>query len=177
MPRGDRTGNNGSISDSNISATPKELSAFSRYALDIYRQAPPDLHDVEQVNETIINYFNSCEKNGVRPSNLGLYACLGMTRQDVDNVLTGKSRSKASPAVIDVLKRVKLSLSAYREALVMAGKVNPVTAIFWAKNYDHMTDTQTIEVTTDRDSTPLLTQSDIDKRIPLYSDSETEADN
>lgn len=172
MPRGDRTGKNGPISDSNITATKSELAAFSRYALGIFKQEPPDLHDDEQVEQAVINYFNNCEVNGIRPSNLGLYAALGMSRQDIDNVLTGKSKSKASPAVIDILKKCKLSMGAYREALVMAGKVNPVTAIFWAKNFDHMSDSQTISVVTDRDDVPMLSQEDIAKRIPVYSDIE-----
>ena len=176
MARGNTTGKNTLLSDSNITATESELAAFSRYAMDIFKKDPPNLHDADAVNAAVVDYFKACEENGIRPSNLGLYAALGMSRQDVNNVLTGKSKTKASPDVIDIIKKCKLSLSAYREALVMAGKVNPVTAIFWAKNYDQMTDTQQIEITTERGDAPLLTQSDIEKRIPVYSDVDIDMD-
>lgn len=160
--------------EDNVTASKQEISALSRYALNIFNSKPPDLHNPKEVEQTIIDYFTNCEQNGVRPSNLGLYATLGMTRQDVDNVLTGKSKSKVSPDCIDILKRAKIALSSYREGLAMLGKVNPVTALFWAKNFDHMTDTQTIEVTTDRQDTPQLTQDEIAKRIPVYSDAESD---
>ena len=160
----------------NITATKSELSALSRYALAIFKQDPPDLHNAEQVEQTVIDYFNTCDKNGIKPSNLGLYAALGMSRQDIDNVLTGKSKSKASPAVIDIIKKCKLSLSAYREALAMSGKINPVTALFWAKNFDHMSDSQTISVVSDRTDNLQLSQTEIQKRIPVYSDVDIDAD-
>jgi hypothetical protein len=57
----------------------------------------------------------------------------------------------------------------------MTGKLNPVTAIFWAKNYDGMTDVQQIEVTAADSASPLqLTQEELQRRIPVYSDAEQE---
>lgn len=156
--------------DDSITATKAQLSALSKYALDIFNADTPDLHDPQAVTDAITNYFRSCADNGVRPSNLGLYAALGMSRQDMDNVLTGKSKSKVSPDCIDILKRAKRALSSYREGLAMSGLLNPATAIFWAKNYDNMADVQTIDIQTDVRDTPMLSQDDIAKRIPVYSD-------
>lgn len=177
MPRGGsgKGGHNSIMGDNNITANRDELSALSRYALNIFQQKTPDLHNPKEVEQAVIDYFNNCADNGIRPANLGLYASLGMTRQDVDDVLRGKNKSKVSHDCIDIIKRAKVALSSYREGLAMSGKVNPVTAIFWSKNFDGMSDVQTIEVTTDKDDVPMLTQDDINKRIPVYSD--TEIDN
>jgi hypothetical protein len=110
----------------------------------------------------------------MRPGNLGLYAALGMSRQDVNNVLTGKSKSKASPAVIDVLKKAIYAIGAYREQLGAQGKINPVTMIFWQKNYDGLTDTTNIQVSTDNERqaqlSPEQIAQQIEKDIPIDAD-------
>ena len=158
--------------DDSITATKAQLSALSKYALDIFNAKLPDLHNPDEVTDAITGYFQSCADNGVRPSNLGLYAVLGMSRQDMDDVLRGKNKSKVNPACIDILKRAKRALSSYREGLAVSGLLNPATAIFWAKNFDSMADVTTIEVTSERNDAPQLTQEDIAKRIPVYSDIE-----
>lgn len=156
---------NNILQDGAITATPKELREFAKHALEIFEAKTPDLHDVRQVYDAITGYFNSCDIHGVRPSNLGLYACLGMSRQDVDNVLTGKSKSKASRDVVDMIQKAKLALSTYRESLAMSGKINPVTALFWSKNFDGMTDSQQIEITANSAQQAQLTPEEVAKRI------------
>jgi hypothetical protein len=168
MPRGNKSGNaNNSpfIPDGNISATPEDLRELSRHALELFDQKPPDLHNAEEVRQAIRAYFQSCDRHGVRPANLGLYAALGLSKQDVSNILTGKSKSKVSPECIDLLKKCKQVLSTYRESLAMTGKLNPVTAIFWAKNYDGMSDVQQIEVTAQPGNTAQLTPEEIARQI------------
>lgn len=167
MPRGGSKDGHGSplIGDNGISATPEELRELTRHALELFESRPPDLHNREEVRQAIYNYFSSCDRHGVRPANLGLYAALGMTKQDVDNVLTGKSKSKVSPDCIDLLKKAKQVLSTYRESLALTGKLNPVTAIFWAKNYDGMTDAQQIEVTAAQGPAPTLSPAEVARQI------------
>ena len=178
MPRGN-TKDNRSRSPfiPEVNATSEELAALSRYALAIFDQEPPDLQDPEAVREAIQAYFQNCERNGIRPANLGLYATLGLTKQDVSDIIRGANRSKVNPECIDLLKKAKRALSSYRESLALTGKLNPATAIFWAKNFDQMSDVQTFEVTTDRSQAPQLSQEDIAKRIPVYSDIEQDETN
>lgn len=146
----------------------QENENMIRTALTFFDAPEINLHDPEQVKQRIADYFENCIKRQQRPSNLGLYAALGMTRQDVSNVLTGKSRSKVSPDCIDTIKRAKLVLSAYRESLAMTGKLNPATAIFWGKNFDQMSDVQTHEIEVLRVGQTYsaeLTPDEISKRI------------
>ena len=177
MPRGGsrKGGHNNFLSDAAISATPEELREFTRHALELFEATPPDLHNAEEVRQAITDYFMSCDRHGVRPANLGLYAALGLSKQEVYNIVTGRDKNKVSPEACDLIKKAKLTLSTYRESLAMSGKVNPVTAIFWSKNFDGMTDVQQIEVTAADSTSPLqLTQEELQRRIPVYSDAEQE---
>ena len=124
-----------------------------------------DLHDNQSVIQASIEFFDECYTAGIRPSNMGYYRKLGLTRQDVNNALTGKSKSKISPECIDTLKKVLLILSDYREQLAVTGKINPVTAIFWSKNFDGMTDVTKLEVSSDNRITAQLPPDEIQKRI------------
>lgn len=164
MPRGN-TKDNRSKSPlfPEVTATETELAALARYALDIFEQEPPDLHDPEAVREAIRHYFINCERNGIRPANLGLYATLGLTKQEVSNIVNG--RDKVNSETRDLLKKAKRVLSSYREGLAMTGKLNPVTAIFWSKNFDQMTDVQQIEVTASPGPAASMTPEEIARQI------------
>lgn len=133
------------IGDGGIAASPAEVSVMTQYAREIFVAEQVDLDDPEAVKSTIIAYFNRCEELGIRPGNLGMYAALGLSRQDVSNAINGYSK-RLSPQTVDIIKKGKLALSTFREALAMSGKINPVTSIFWAKNFDGMSDTHEISV-------------------------------
>ena len=176
----DNIKNSPEIGDAGISATPEELRELTRHALELFQATPPDLHDPEQVERAIYEYFQSCDRHGVRPANLGLYAALGMTKQDVSATLAGKTPNKVSPAVIDLIKKAKLILSTYRESLAMSNKLSPPVAIFWAKNYDQMTDEQRIEITTSTGPAATLSPEEVAKQIeqdiPIDADYTTDND-
>lgn len=153
------------IGDNGITATPEELRQITKHAIELFEAPAPDLHNPEEVKQAIYNYFDSCDRHGVRPANLGFYAALGLSKQDYNNIVTGKSKSKASPACIDLMQKTHRILSSYREALAMNGKVNPVTAIFWSKNFDGMTDSTTLNISADRGPEAQRTPSEIAKQI------------
>ena len=177
MPRGNTKDNRNKspiIGDAGLTATPEELSALTSFILDVYQAPPPDLHDPEQVQKAILGYFNTCQKHNKRPGNLGLYAALGMSRQDYNNAVTGKSKRKVSPECIDIIKRAARAIGVYREGLALEGKINPVTYIFMGKNYDNLTDTQQIEVTAQAGPAAQLAPEEIarqiEKDIPIDAD-------
>jgi hypothetical protein len=107
----------------------------------------------------------------MRPSNLGLYAAWGMSRQDVSDVLRGANRTKVSPDCLDIIEKAKFAISCYREQLALQGKVSPPIAIFWAKNFDQMADYTVLEVSPKQATDHLmLSQEELQKRIPVYSE-------
>lgn len=129
--------------------TPEFNSRLIKAALTTINWKSIDLHDINAVKGRIDEYFNMCDSLQLRPSNLGFYAALGLSRQDIDNIITGKSKSKVNPACIDMIQKARVAISSYREQLAMAGKVSPPIAIFWAKNFDGMQDITTVQVAAD----------------------------
>lgn len=162
---------NNNLQNAGADASPELINNSIQIAMDIFQAPTPDLHDPQQVRDAIINYFASCQRNNTRPGNLGLYAALGMSRQDFNDVLRGKNKSKVSPDCIDMLKKANRSIGAYRENLALNGKINPVTYIFMGKNYDGLTDTQQIEVSAApgpaAQQTPEEIARQIEQDIPL----------
>lgn len=167
------------VGENGITASQEEINALTRnmrenFMRDINRPKV-NLHDTGDVKQAIYNYLLDCEQSGKRPANMGLYRALDLSRQDVNDVLTGKNKSKVSSECIDIIKKAIDMLAEYREQLGIQGKLNPVTLIFWQKNYDHMTDSQVLEIQSDRQDHMQLTQEEITKRIPVYSDVEQDA--
>ena len=164
--------------DNGVLATSDELRALTanmrkNFLADV-KSKPVDLHNPDDFINAVNGYLLDCEASGKRPGNLGLYRALGMSKQDVNNVLTGKSKSKLSPDCIDLLKKAIRLMSEYREQLGLQGKLNPVTMIFWQKNYDGLSDTQTLEVVPasqqDASLTPEQIAKQIEKDIPIDGD-------
>ena len=146
-------------------ATPADVSKLAGLALSVYMMEPPDLHSVEDVQRAIIGYFTTCKEHSVKPGNLGLYAALGMSRQDFNDVMRGKNKSKVNPACIDMMKRAARAVGVYREGLAMEGKIHPTTYIFMGKNYDGMEDYTRIEVSADNGPAASLSPEEIQQRI------------
>lgn len=171
-PRG---GNSPVIGDNGVSVTKDENAAMCKYALNIFHAAPVDLRDPDAVSAAIDNYFNDCIERGLRPGNLGLYASLGLSKQEVSSELRGVTH-RLDAATKDLIKKAKVALSTYREMLGSTGKINPVTLIFWQKNYDGLEDKQTMEITPrqtmEPDKTPEEIARQLEQDIPVDVDFE-----
>lgn len=169
--RGGSKNGNGSpmIPTGNINMNNDENAAMCAYALNIFHAPDVNLDDPEEVSDAIDGYFKDCINRGLRPGNLGLYASLGLSKQDVSNAIRGYSK-KLSPPVIDLLKKAKVALSTYREMLGSTGKINPVTLIFWQKNYDGLEDKQTMEIAPRKDLEADKTPEQIEQDIPIDAD-------
>ena len=172
MPRGNIKGNRNNspiIGDAGVLASPDELSALTRNMKENFLREvgkpPVDLHNPEEVKQAIYDYLVDCETAGKRPGNMGLYRALNLTRQEVNAVLTGRLKSKVSPACIDILKKSIQLLGEYREQLGAQGKLNPVTMIFWQKNYDGLEDSTRLELAPAAGPTAQRTPEEIRRAI------------
>lgn len=160
-PRG---GNSPVIGDNGVMVNKDENAAMCEYALNIFHAPAVDLRDPEAVSCAIDGYFRDCINRGLRPGNLGLYASLGLSKQEVSNEIRGVTHKLSSPT-IDLIKKAKVALSTYREMLGSTGKINPVTLIFWQKNYDGLEDKQTMEIAPRKDLEADRTPDEIAKQI------------
>jgi hypothetical protein len=149
-------GANSPIINPKFEITDDENARMIQLCMDTFNHPIPDINNPTEVIDTINAYFQTCIDKGLRPGNLGLYAWLGLDRKDVNHILAG--RKKINAACVDIIKKAVKTLSTYRESLGSSGKLNPITLLFWQKNFDHMEDKQQIEVsardTSTADQTP-----------------------
>ena len=122
-----------------------------------------DINDVDEMERRFQHYLEMCVAYDVKVGNQGAYVAIGITKQQAwewENV-----RFKANPRRADFIKRVRMFCGMYRENLMQDGKVNPVTGIFWQKNYDGLKDQQEVVLTPNN---PLGEQKDTESLKQKY---------
>lgn len=107
---------------------------FTLHNLDIVALKPIDarLCSEENLQKRCFEYLEICLRNDMKPSLAGLALSLNITRQTLINYITGASQiPKENEAV---LRKFSTFLNALLEDYIQNGKMNPVSAIFIAKN-------------------------------------------
>lgn len=100
-----------------------------------------DHNNIDELRLRFYSYLELTQLTNMKISNMTAYLSIGMT--------TGKAQHLAqngSDAMKDLLMEIQAVCAGYREMVTADGKLNPVTSIFWQKNYDGMKDKQEQEV-------------------------------
>ena len=133
-PRG---GNSPVIGDNGIHTEPGDNSKIAGFLMEIGKWGPVDKSDVQAMEKRFWDYVSLCFEKDFRVTNQVAYFAMGITRDDVYDWENGRSRSSEHSALI---KKVKTFCGSYREMLGANGKLNPVTLVWWQKNYDGLVD-------------------------------------
>ena len=115
-----------------------------RFMQAILPTEPLDYNDVDEMERRFAVYLNLCAEWDMKVGNQAAYAAIGINKGLVWDWL---NRREANPRRTDFIKKVQTICAMYREGLMEDGKVNPVTGIFWQKNYDGMKDQQEVVLT------------------------------
>lgn len=105
---------------------------------------PLDHDDVEEMKRRFQHYLAKCAEWDMKIGNQAAYAAIGINK---DLVYEWTVRRQTNPRRTEFVKKVQQFCAMYREGLMEDGKVNPVTGIFWQKNYDGMKDQQEVVLT------------------------------
>lgn len=172
MGRGNKEGyKNSLMSSENVDIDYNLNKAMIEVCLDVINSDYPMLDNPLQVKQTINNYFDSCISRGLKPGNLGLYACLGLDKNDVKNVIEGRAKSvdgrNVSLECARLIKKACKGLSLYRESLASQNKLSPPIAIFWQKNFDGLEDVQRVDVAPVNTLIANRTPEEIAQEIPV----------
>ena len=97
--------------------------------------------------------------------NQAAYFAIGINK---DNVYEWTTRHTQNRLRYDFIRKVQHFCAMYREGLMEDGKINPVTGIFWQKNYDGMRDQQEVVLTPN--ASPLGDQADAEALKQKYLD-------
>jgi len=124
---------------------------------------PLDYNDVAEMERRFNRYLQLCAEWDMKIGNQAAYAAIGI---DKGTAWEWENRNLGNPARTDFIKKVRQFCAMYREGLMEDGKVNPVTGIFWQKNYDGMKDQQEVVLTPN--TSPLGEQKDAEALRQKY---------
>lgn len=148
-----------------IQAEPGEMSVKMAKLKAIYDLPKIDINSNDEVEERISDYFNYCIAQELRPTVEGLAMALGVDRRTLWDWETGRRRATVDSTTADIIKKAKDYIAFIMSDSVMEGKINPVTWIFYAKNYFGMKDQQDITITPNNQLQPTMSLEEITKRV------------
>jgi len=146
------------------SGEPGENSRFMRYALVAWNLPPIDISDPKQVEHRIGEYFQHCADNDRKPQIVGMCNWLGIQRSTLNTWLNGEYRTGTHS---DIIKKAVSFIEEMWADYMQAGKINPATGIFLAKNWYGYKDVADVVVTPNN---PYQTASDDELKDKYLTD-------
>ena len=111
-----------------------------QFMLDITPPDQIDLWDVRAMEQRFANYLRLCAERDIKVGNMAAYYAIGLGKDTARDWLSQDPQAKHERTRF--IKKVQQICAFYRENLMGDGKINPVTGIFWQKNYDGLKDQQ-----------------------------------
>lgn len=109
------------------------------FVTELARLPRIDTKSPEALEARLAEYLAICERHGMKVGNQAMCMALGVDVNDLKRWAEGLA---PTPQLSLVAKKARSICSAFRESYMQDGKVNPVTGIFWQKNYDGLRDQQ-----------------------------------
>lgn len=135
------------------------------YMSDFERVHPEEL---DKIKDRTTAYLAHCERFGNLPTMQGYAGWLGISRKSLYEWLSnGKG-----PQTVDLLERIRDLFVDISTQAASSGKINPVTWIFYSKNYFEMQDS--VELTVAPANSPLDPQKDEAELKRLYAANDVE---
>lgn len=134
-----------------------------QFMMAIMPKEPLDYNDVDEMERRFENYLRLCSEWDMKVGNQAAYAAIGI---DKGMAWEWSMRNTGNTRRTDFIKKVQKICAMYREGLMEDGKVNPVTGIFWQKNYDGLRDQQEVVLTPN--TSPLGEQKDAEQLKQKY---------
>lgn len=123
---------------------PGENSRFIRHAMASWGLPKIDISDPVQVEQRIGMYFQYCVDNDRKPQIVGLCNWLGISRETLSVWRNGEYRRDTH---YDIVKKACAVIEEMWADYMQAGKLNPATGIFLAKNWYGYKDVADVVVT------------------------------
>jgi transcriptional regulator with XRE-family HTH domain len=154
-------GNNGII------AKPDEMGEVGAELLDLYQMQPvtTDKECSDRMNWYLQWSIERAAKGHGRPTIGTMAMAMGVAR----NTLWEWENGKLGSPRANIIKKGKEFIQTFLDELAMSGKVNPVTWIFYAKNYFGMTDSQNITITPNNRDNDTIPFDDLKKLADQHS--------
>ena len=136
-PKKKPRGGNNFLTDAALNVQPGDNSKYILVSMQLMNLPDIDLHDAEQVQERLREYFRIHAENDMKPTVAGMGLALnGMDRRRLWEIRTDVAdRNQDLPtATRDSIKRAYKFMETMWENYMQNGKINPVSGIFLGKN-------------------------------------------
>lgn len=148
-----------------VKNTPAQNTAIATSIMDMMSWEKPDRNDIEGLRRSFAMYIEYCINNGVPIGNMNAYFSMGIDFRTAYDWEVGRK----TPEHQKFIREVKSVCASFREQSMAEGGINPVTGIWWQKNYDGLRDVQEVVVApTEKQETYSI--ADIQKRYAIESD-------
>lgn len=161
-PRGDGWKYSPVIGDNGVHTKPGDNTKYAGFLMEVGKWPAPDKSNVQELEDRFWKYVDLCFAQDIRITNQVAYFAMGITKDDVYNWENGVSRSSEH---CELIKKVKAFCASYREMLGADGKINPVTLVWWQKNYDGMVDKQEVVITPKNPLGDVVDQKELEAKI------------
>lgn len=123
----------------------RKASRYANFVLAVRQIAVGvNTKDPEDMRKRFYAYLALCDACSMKVGNMNAYAAMGIITQYAWQWKHGGFGS--TPERKALIEEVDSVCAGYREQLIGDGQLNPVTGIFWQKNYDGLRDIQSHEV-------------------------------
>lgn len=117
-----------------VQTEPGDNKKYLEHSMKMWGWPPVDTKQPKQVEVRILEYFQLCADDDMKPSVAGLAMAFGVHRKTIWAWATGVD-SKTLPTLSrDFIKKAYLILNLQMENYMQNGKINPVAGIFLMKN-------------------------------------------
>lgn len=115
------------------------MLAFQMGVMGIGKIAKENKNNPDVLWDCAQDYLKLCAQFGMRVGNLTFYTALGITKQTASQWRNGE-RKASDPRYRELIEYVDSFCSMNREMLMLEGRLNPATGIWWQKNLDGFRD-------------------------------------
>lgn len=116
-----------------VHTNPGDNAKYIRHNLMLAKLGDVDMTDKNAVEDRILQYFQICADNDMKPSVEGMAVAFGTDRQSLWRYANGVIQ-KIPKEVCSTLKKAYGVLNAQMADFMQNGKINPVAGIFLMKN-------------------------------------------
>ncbi len=134
-PKKKPRGGNNILTDAALDVNPGDNTKYVLLGAKLFNLPPIDLHDPEQVNDRLNEFFQIHAEADMKPTVSGMGMALGLDRRRLWEIKTGNAKAMDLPTMTaDAIKRAYEYMEILWENYMQNGKINPVSGIFLGKN-------------------------------------------
>ena len=167
-------GGNNILTDAALNVEPGDNTKYVLLGAKLFNLPSIDLHDPEQVNDRLNEFFKIHAEADMKPTVSGMGMALGLDRRRLWEIKTGAKVGGTTPIDLPTptlvsIKRAYEYMEILWENYMQNGKINPVSGIFLGKNNFGYQDKTEYVVTPNTNSDSDYSTEDIRKRYAIDS--------